>query len=216
MRCGRLLGLVAALAVVLAAVPAAAHPHVWIDLRSAAVLDDAGRVAAIRIEWLFDRFYSAFAQEDMDTDRNRSVSEAEAQLWAETAFGNIAEAGYFAEILVDGQSYVPSKASDPVGHWRDGQLFMSFVVQLDEPADPRQVTVGYLSYDPAFYIDIRHPETSGAATVEGPGHAECSAEIGRSEPSPEVVASAAALDRNETAQDGLGRLFADYVKVACR
>ena len=119
-------------------------------------------------------------------------------------------------ILVDGQSYAPSRAEQPVGRWLDGRLFMSFVVRLDEAVDPRAAPVGFMSYDPMFYIDIRHPDGDGAATVEGPGSAACSAGVGRSEPAPETVASAAALDRNDTAPPGLGRLFADYVKVTCR
>lgn len=200
----------------LAAAPAAAHPHVWIDMRSAALLDAEGRVEGVRIEWRFDRFYSSFAQEDMDTDRDKAVSESEAQLWAETAFGNIAAAGYFVEMLVDGRRYQPTEADGVVGRWQDGRVFMSFVARLDEPADPRKVPVGYMAYDPQFYIDIRHPEAAAAATVEGPGHENCSADVGRSEPAPEAVASAAALDRDEAAPPGLGRLFADYVKVVCQ
>lgn len=199
-----------------AAAPAMAHPHVWIDMHTVALLDPQGRVAAVRIEWLFDRFYSAFAREDVDTDRDGTISDAEADRWAVTALGNIAEVGYFAEFLVDGRSESPADADRPVGRWRDDRLFMSFVVRLAEPADPREVAVGYLSYDPEFYIDIRHPDTTGAASVEGAGHEACVAEIGRSEPSPEVVASAAALDKDATAPPGLGRLFADHVKVTCR
>src|SRR5690606_34648972 len=127
---------------------------------------------------------------------------------------NIAESGYFAELLVDGRNHPPARAEAPAGRWVDDRLFMSFLIRLDEPADPRSMAVGYMSYDPQFYIDIRHPD--GAATVEGPGADACTAGIGRSEPSPEVVASAAALDRDDDAPAGLGRLFADYVKVTCR
>lgn len=216
MRDAWIAGLTAGFVLLLAASPAAAHPHVWIDLRTTALLDEHGRVASVRIGWLFDRFYSAFAEQDMDTDRDGAVSEAEAQRWAEVAFGNIAGSGFFAELLIDGRSMVPDKADSPVGRWIDGQMFMSFVVRPDVPADPRQVAVGYLVYDPQFYIDIRHPEGEGFASVEGPGQETCTATAGRSEPPPEVVASAAALDRDETAPAGLGRLFADYVKVSCR
>ncbi len=195
---------------------AVAHPHVWIDMRTAALLDDRERVAALRIEWLFDRFYSAFAQEDVDTDGNGVITDAEADRWARTALENIAKVGYFAEILVDGQSRPPVKAGQAIGRWRDGQLHMSFVVHLDQPADPRKQVFGYMAYDPDFYIDIRHPDGAGAAMVEGPGSGTCTAKVGRSEPSPETVASAAALGPDETAPSGLGRLFADYVKVTCQ
>lgn len=211
----RLFSLATAAALLAAAPrPAAAHPHVWIDMRTAAQLDAAGRVEAVRVEWLFDRFYSAYSKEDLDADRDGKISDAEADRWARTAFDNIAEYGYFVEMLVDGRSYAPRKAETPQGRWRDDRLFMSFTVRLDEPADPRRVAVGYMAYDPLFYIDIRHPD--GGAVVEGPGSPACRATVGRSEPSPETVASAAALDRNATAPSGLGRLFADYVKVVCQ
>ncbi len=215
MQSTRFAGAVLGAGLALAAGPATGHPHVWIEMRSAAVLDDRGRVAAVRLEWLFDRFYSAFAEEDLDADRDKSVSDVEAQRWAETALGNLKASGYFAEIVVDGRSYAPSKASEPIGRWRDGRLSMAFVVSLDEPADPRLTTVGYLSFDPQFYIDIRHVDDPAAA-VEGSARAGCSASLRRSDPPPEVVASAAALDRDETAPAGLGRLFADYVQVTCR
>lgn len=208
-------GWIAGIGLAMAAMPAVAHPHVWIEMRSAALLDDRGHVAAIRLEWLFDRFYSAFAEEDLDTDRDRAVSGPEAQRWAENALGNLKESGYFTEIIVDGRSYTPSLAVDPVGRWRDGQLSMAFVVRLPEPVDPRRMAVGYMAYDPSFYIDIRHVDAR-AAGVEGRSHANCSAEVRRSDPSPEVIASAAALDRDETAPPGLGRLFADHVRVTCR
>lgn len=215
MQRSRFAGMIVAAGLALAAAPAAAHPHVWIDMRSAVLLDDRGRVTAVRLEWLFDRFYSAFAEEDLDANRDKTVSDAEAQRWAETALGNLKSSGFFAEFVVDGRGYTPSTASAPVGRWHDGRLSMAFVVALDEPADPRRVTVGYLSYDPQFYIDIRHVD-GAAATVEGAGRDACSASVGRSDPSPEVVASAAALDKDETAPSGLGRLFADFVKVTCR
>ena len=216
MRCSGFIGPLLGVGLAAAAGTAAAHPHVWIDMRTAAQLDPQGRVAAVRIEWLFDRFYSAYAQEDVDADRDGGISDAEADRWAVTALGNIAKVGYFAELLVDGQGLQPAGADRPVGRWRDDRLFMSFVVRFATPADPRKVAVGYLSYDPEFYIDIRHADAADAATVEGPGNEACAAEVRRSEPSPEIVASAAALDKDATAPSGLGRLFADYVKVTCR
>ncbi|MEQ9334731.1 DUF1007 family protein [Thalassobaculum sp.] len=212
----RFAGLLVGSGLAVAAGTAAAHPHVWIDMRTAAQLDPQGRVAAVRIEWLFDRFYSAYAREDVDADRDGRVTDAEADRWAVTALGNIAKVGYFAELLVDGQGLEPAGADRPVGRWRDDRLFMSFVVRLATPADPRKVAVGYLSYDPGFYIDIRHPDAADAATVEGPGNEACTTEVRRSDPPPEVVASAAALDKDATAPSGLGRLFADHVKVTCR
>lgn len=196
--------------------PAAAHPHVWIDMRTVAELDADGMVRAVRVEWLFDPFYSAFAQEDLDADGDGTVTDSEADAWAKEALTNIARADYFAEFMVDGLSTVPKRADRAVGRWTEGRLFMSFAIYLDSPADPRSVTVGHLVYDPSFYIDISHPDGDAMATVEGPGAEACTAKVGRADPSPETVASAAALDRDQTGPPDLGRLFADYVQVICQ
>ncbi len=45
--------------------PARAHPHAWIDLRSTVVLDAAGRVTAIEQQWLFDQFYTVFVTDEL-------------------------------------------------------------------------------------------------------------------------------------------------------
>lgn len=209
-------GIVGLLATVLTGSPVRAHPHVWIDMHTVAYVDAQGRVEAVRIVWLFDRFYSAYAQEDVDTDGDGSITDTEADRWAQTALGNIAKVGYFSEILVDGQGSAPATADHPVGRWTDGQLLLSFVVRPAKPVDPRAGSVAYMAYDPEFYIDIRHVDASDAATVQGPGSEKCSATVGRSDPPPETVASAAALAADETAPRGLGRLFADTVTVTCR
>jgi ABC-type uncharacterized transport system substrate-binding protein len=50
----------------------------------------------------------------------------------------------------------------------------------------------------------------------GPGAERCSAEIVPPNPSFEAVSLASALDRTQTAADGLGALFAESVEVTCQ
>ena len=50
---------------------AQAHPHVWIDLRSTVVLDDAGRITAIEQQWLFDPLYTVFATDELTTKTSK-------------------------------------------------------------------------------------------------------------------------------------------------
>ena len=62
-RLGRLLiALAGSLAATLpAALPACAHPHVWIAATTDLVFDESGRVAAVRHQWVFDAMYSGYA-----------------------------------------------------------------------------------------------------------------------------------------------------------
>src|SRR5690606_3645342 len=62
---------------------AAAHPHVWIDAHSQVMFDDARRMAALRVVWRFDEFYSLFAIEGLDQDGNGTLTPAELQPLAE-------------------------------------------------------------------------------------------------------------------------------------
>jgi ABC-type uncharacterized transport system substrate-binding protein len=53
-----------------AAMPVAAHPHVWATVRSEIVFGPDQRITGIRHAWTFDEFYTAMAIE-VDTNRRR-------------------------------------------------------------------------------------------------------------------------------------------------
>ena len=55
-------------AFLLAAAPARAHPHAWIDLKTTVLFDDQGRVTGLRQRWVFDEVYSMFAIDGFDND----------------------------------------------------------------------------------------------------------------------------------------------------
>ena len=47
-------------------VPAAAHPHVWIDMTVSSVFDEDGQLSGFRHVWAFDEFYTVFQLEGFD------------------------------------------------------------------------------------------------------------------------------------------------------
>ena len=47
-----------------------AHPHAWIDLWIEVVFDSTGAITGLRETWLFDDFYSVYATEGMDLDKD--------------------------------------------------------------------------------------------------------------------------------------------------
>jgi hypothetical protein len=54
-----------ALALALAPLPATAHPHVYIDGGVDFLFDSEGRLARLRVTWVFDALSSLFIMEDL-------------------------------------------------------------------------------------------------------------------------------------------------------
>ncbi|MGI9451532.1 MAG: DUF1007 family protein, partial [Geminicoccaceae bacterium] len=65
-----------------------------------------------------------------------------------------------------------------------------------------------------YYIDIVHLEDD-IITFDGAGADRCQGEIVQPNPTFEPVTLAAALDKDESAGDGLGELFAETVLIHC-
>lgn len=196
----------------LAAPGVRAHPHAWIDLRSSVVFDEAGRVVAVDIDWLFDDMYSALIREDME-----AAGQPEAEFLAELArenVKNLAEYDYFFDLRVDGERRMAAGVEDFETAFRDKRLSLRMRIPLAEPVDPRRQAVVYGIYDPTYYIEILHLE-GDVVEMAGPGAGTCVAAIVSPNPSFEAVTLAASLDKNESAGDSLGEIFAEKVHIRC-
>ena len=64
--------------------PAQAHPHVFIDAGLCFLFDDQGQLAAVRMVWAYDEFYSLLMVEEnqLDSDGDGTLSAAELQALA--------------------------------------------------------------------------------------------------------------------------------------
>lgn len=146
-----LLGLTLACAI---AAPAYAHPHVFIDMRSAVSFNAAGQVDAIGISWTFDEFYTQFATDGIDRNSNGKFDPAELQDLANSYVKNLKEFRYFTFIELDGNLIDNAPPTNARAMVKDGQLTFVFRVPLAKPADPAAVKVSFTSFDPTYYIDI--------------------------------------------------------------
>lgn len=191
----------------------AAHPHGWIDLRSRVVFDDQGRAAAFEFEWLFDEFYTLFIAEEFIAD-GRPPSEFLAEI-ANTNLANLAEHDYFADVKLDSQPVAVGEVTQYETGLRDERLWLRFSLPLQDPVDPRSGRLTFAVYDPTYFIEILHEEGE-PIVLSGSGSQGCSAEIEPPSPSLSDIAFASALDRTQSAADGLGEVFAEIVRLECR
>ena len=202
------------LALALAALPAplAAHPHGWIDIRTEILVDDAGRIEALRQAWLFDAFYSAFMLDDFAAEG--LSREAGLARLLEQDVTALAPHDYFTRVEVDGDARAFDEVRAYANGVAQGRLWFRFELPLAEPVDPSAHDVRYAVYDPTYYIELLHHGETPVRLAE-PLVERCAVEVIEPEPPAEIVSFAAMLDRTAEADDGLGAHFAQWVELRC-
>ncbi|WP_420563027.1 DUF1007 family protein [Thalassobaculum sp.] len=208
-----LIGLGLTLGLALGAREAAAHPHVWIDLRTNVVMDDQGRVSAIAQEWLFDPIYSAYVLGGMDPQSDKARKALD-DLLAES-MANLREYDYFMRVRADGERLSLDDARDASAEMRGDRMLYRFTVPVADPKDPRGHDLDVAVFDPTYYIEMLHLEGDVIA-FQGGKTAGCGARIIEPAPDMDAIALAQSLDRDAAADDTLGAQFAETVIITCQ
>lgn len=191
-------------------IPAVAHPHAWIDVRSTVLLDDDGRVTAIEQQWLFDRLYTVFATEGLSGVRGNAL-----KALARSNLDNLRAHDYFMVVRAGGAKIATGTVSEFESELRKGRLWMRFVVPLATPVDPIKRALTFAVFDPTYYVEILHLQGDVVA-FRGPRSGGCFGRIVPPNPTTEAVLLARAMDRDATPDATLGSVFAERVEVTCR
>ncbi len=200
---------------------AAAHPHVYSDLRSDIILDDQGRATAIHVEWIFDQGYTEAATEGMDTDKDGIYTAAELQPVVDENIKALKEYRYFVAAKANGKDIAYADVTEYGQRINDqGRLSMTFVVPFATPVDLRTGEFTYKIYDPDFFIayDYIKGET---VTAIGNLPKDCVINVGTLafdesiEQTKQELADKPPDWQPDQPQD-FGSLFAQPVSVSCK
>lgn len=207
--------MVVAAVAVSTAVPrsASAHPHVWIDAQTEVIFDDDQRIAALRVSWRFDEFYSLFAIEGLDKDGDGTVSPAELQPLAELNVTSLEEYSYFTHVFADGETLGYGPVTEYESRFEDGILSLEFLLPLADPVDPRKAEVSFKSYDPTFYIAVE-PLLQNAVTFAGAAPPQCRA-VEQAGEGGETLDLSEADFLNPVISEELGALYATTFSIVC-
>ena len=131
--------------------PAAAHPHVFVDARAEIFFDDGGRVSAVRNIWKFDDAFSVFATEGLDKDGDGKLSPAELETLAKVNVESLAQFGFFTQVGVGEDQIKFGPVKDYLDTFDAGRLTLEFTLPLERPV---AIDAGFslAIYDQEYFV----------------------------------------------------------------
>lgn len=205
-----------ALGLALAPGPARAHPHAFIDGGLDFVFDADGRLAALRVTWIYDPFTSLIMLEDLgiaalDTAGMSPAERAELADYQTTWHPDFEGD---STLTRDGERVALSGPREPEAGIVDGQVVIRFLRMVETPFRPGTDTIA-MAYDPSYftaYAITEPPRLEGA-------DAGCAVRLEPFEPDGMLAAMQARLlslpADAEPEDPRIGALFADRIHVTC-
>jgi len=167
MRLHRLMTLLAlAGGFVLAALPAQAHPHVWITSASELIYAPDGSITGVRHTWTFDDMFTTYALQGIETKTKGVYTREQLAPLAKDNVENLKEFGFFTFAKADGKK---QKFEEPVDYfleYKDSALTLHFTLPLKAPVKPKQL--GLDIFDPSFFIDFKFEDKDPVKLVGAP------------------------------------------------
>lgn len=193
-----------------------AHPHEFVTMRIAANFDENGHVIGLLYNWTFDPFFTAYAVEGEDANKNGVAEQTELDGLLKNILGNIKDNNYFTAF--DGNGAVPTfKKAIPIASEMNSeqQLVVTFDLPFAEPVDPKKKALRYAIYDDEFYIAMTHdPDAKQVDLINAPEN--CKYDLEESNPDQDVAEFAASLGKDQSGGNGLGVQFAEWVSITCK
>ncbi len=202
------------------ALPAGAHPHAWITTTAAVVFNAKGEITALSIGWIFDKDYSHYAIDGLDTNGDGKFSPSELMVLSDENVKALREYDYFVYARAGKEKLPWGMVSDyGMGHSADERLDLQMVLPLVAPIDPRHVDFSFRIYDPTFYIDIEFAEKNPLAVVGTPPRG-CKVVLLPSPSDQQTkqtrnMLAAKPKDWQPDPGEDFGSMFAQVVKVEC-
>jgi len=157
-----------ALAAVLVAAPARAHPHIWVTMHSELVYAPDGSVTGIRQHWAFDDMFSAFAIQGLEAKDTGAFSRAELAPLAKTNVESLKEYDYFTFATADGNK---APFGDPLpdyfADYKDSVVTLHFTLPFKTPVKAKLLKIDI--YDATIFVDFSFAKDKPVALVGAPG-----------------------------------------------
>ena len=149
------------------ALPAHAHPHVWVTMKTDLVYAGDGTVTGVRHHWAFDDMFSAFATQGLASKEKGKFTRQELSELAKVNVESLKEYDYFTYATADGKK-VP--LTDPLpDYWldyNDSVLTLNFTLPFKTPVKAKELKIDI--YDPTIFVDFSFDKKTPVQLVGAP------------------------------------------------
>ncbi|MEQ1576215.1 MAG: DUF1007 family protein [Hyphomicrobium sp.] len=170
--------------ILMAAGPAAAHPHVFVGVETTVLYKDA-KVIGFDHKWSFDDLYSADAIQGLDKNGDGQYSREELAELAKVNMDGLKEVKYFTNVR---RGETPLTVGAPTDAWlehKDGVLSLHFTLPLAEPVPAEAPDLAFAVYDESFYISLDYAGANAVKLSDG-APAGCTATLNEPKPDEEA------------------------------
>ena len=195
----------------LAALPAQAHPHVWITATSELVYAPDGSITGVRHAWTFDDMFTTYALQGIETKTKGVYTREQLGPLAKDNVENLKEFGFFTFAKADGKKQKFEEPTDYFLEYKDSELTLHFMLPLKVPAQPKELALEV--FDPSYFIDFQFDGKDPIKLVGAP--AACQMKFQR--PNDGTAAAQRLNEQNFTNGDNsnYGAMFANKIMVEC-
>ena len=159
--------LLAAFVTLVVAVPAWAHPHVWVTMRTELVYAPDGKITGIRHAWSFDDMFSTFATQGLESKEKGKFTREELAPLAKVNVESLKEFDYFTYATADGKK---AELAEPApDYWLDYAnevLTLNFTLPFKKAVSAKELKVEI--YDPTIFVDFSFAKEKPAQLVGAP------------------------------------------------
>ncbi|GGC63760.1 ABC transporter substrate-binding protein [Chelatococcus reniformis] len=202
------------LLVVALALPAAAHPHVWVSVRSEIIYAPGGSMTGVRHSWTFDKAYSAYSVQGLDKNGDGKVTTDELAELAKVNTESLNEYGYFTHARVNGKELEFAEPADTAMEFTDGQLTLRFLLPLKKPLPASRALMFDVS-DPTYFVDFNLADGADPVRLAG-APAGCTLTVMRPKaPAPDARNLSESFFTALDQSSDFGTQFANKALVAC-
>jgi len=202
----------------LAAGPALAHPHVWIDTRIEVILDAENQATGLRISWTYDDLYSLYIIGDKGLDPDWDGALTPEEVAGLAGFDMAWDEGFAGDTyaLTGDRALALSRPVEWTAGYAGGKISSTHLRLFDVPVPVDAVPLVVQVYDPGYYVAYAIP--FDPVVTGGVG---CSAQVFVPDLDAADEALKAALSEYtpdidlEAEFPAIGAAYAEEVRVTC-